>query len=59
MMTLNDALLDLVERKLVEPREAYGKAVEKVTFAAALKARGHDASFADADAAAAGRGSGG
>jgi twitching motility protein PilT len=55
MMTLNDALMDLVERKLVEPREAYGKAVEKAAFAAALKARGHDSSFAEADAAAAGR----
>ena len=52
MQTLNDALMDLVDRKLVEPREAYGKAIEKTSFAAALKARGHDASFAEADAAA-------
>ncbi|WP_277957970.1 type IV pilus twitching motility protein PilT [Anaeromyxobacter oryzisoli] len=29
MATLNDALLDLVKRKVVEPREAYAKAVAK------------------------------
>ena len=52
MMTLNDALLDLVERQLVEPREAYTKAADKTGFAAALKARGRDTSFVEADAAA-------
>ncbi len=45
MVTLNDALLELVEQKLVEPRDAYAKAVEKATFAAALKARRLDTSF--------------
>ena len=55
MMTLNDALLDLVERQLVEPREAYTKAADKTAFAAALKARGHDAAFVDADLAPAPR----
>jgi len=49
MATLNDALLDLVERQVVEPREAYTKAADKTGFAAALKARGHDASFIEAD----------
>ena len=49
-MTLNDALLDLVDRQLVEPREAYTKAADKTAFASALKARGHDASFVEADA---------
>ncbi len=29
MVTLNDALLDLVKRKLVDPREAWSKAVAK------------------------------
>ena len=40
MITLNDALLDLVEKKQVEPDEAYMKAVEKAGFAAQLKAKG-------------------
>ena len=29
MQTLNDALFDLVKKKLVEPQEAYGKAIHK------------------------------
>jgi twitching motility protein PilT len=37
MVTLNDALLDLVTRKLVAPQEAYLKAVDKAGFEAALK----------------------
>ncbi|MDX2121162.1 MAG: PilT/PilU family type 4a pilus ATPase [Gemmatimonadota bacterium] len=45
MVTLNDALLELVEQKLVEPREAYMKSVEKSGFAAALKAKRFDTSF--------------
>jgi twitching motility protein PilT len=45
MVTLNDALLELVDARLVEPKEAYMKAVEKVGFAAALKAKRHDTSF--------------
>ncbi|HZH42104.1 MAG TPA: type IV pilus twitching motility protein PilT [Gemmatimonadales bacterium] len=40
MITLNDALLDLVEKKMVEPDEAYMKAVEKAGFAAQLKSKG-------------------
>src|SRR5437016_1519447 len=40
MVTLNDALLDLVEKKVVEPDEAYMKSVEKSGLAASLKARG-------------------
>jgi twitching motility protein PilT len=40
MVTLNDALLDLVDRKVIEPDEAYVKAVEKTGMLAALKARG-------------------
>jgi len=40
MITLNDALLELVEKKQVEPDEAYMKAVEKAGFAAQLKAKG-------------------
>jgi twitching motility protein PilT len=45
MVTLNDALLELVDAKQVEAKEAYMKAVEKAGFAAALKARKHDVSF--------------
>ncbi|HET8649187.1 MAG TPA: type IV pilus twitching motility protein PilT [Gemmatimonadales bacterium] len=45
MVTLNDALLDLVERKLVEPQEAYLKAVDKTGLLTSLKARRHDTSF--------------
>ncbi len=45
MITLNDALMELVDGKLVEPKEAYMKSVDKTGFAAALKARRHDTSF--------------
>jgi twitching motility protein PilT len=40
MGTLNDALLDLVEKKLIEPDEAYLKSMEKAGLSAALKAKG-------------------
>jgi twitching motility protein PilT len=45
MVTLNDALIELVDARMVEPKEAYMKAVEKAGFAAALKAKRHDVSF--------------
>ena len=45
MVTLNDALMELVDNRLVEPKEAYMKSVEKTGFAAALKAKRHDTSF--------------
>jgi len=45
MVTLNDALIELVDSKQVEPKEAYMKAVEKAGFAAALKAKRYDVSF--------------
>jgi len=45
MVTLNDALMELVEAKQVEPKEAYMKAVEKAGFAAALKAKRYDVPF--------------
>ena len=41
MVTLNDALLDLVERKEISPDEAYMKSVEKAGLQASLKAKGH------------------
>ena len=45
MVTLNDALMELVDAKLVEPKEAYVKAVEKTGLAAALRAKKYDVSF--------------
>ena len=41
MLTLNDALLDLVEKKEISADEAYMKSVEKAGLAASLKAKGH------------------
>lgn len=49
MVTLNDALMELVEQKVVEPREAYLKAAEKSAFAQALKARRFDTAFLGSD----------
>jgi twitching motility protein PilT len=45
MVTLNDALMELVDAKLVEPKEAYMKSVEKQGILAALKAKRYDVSF--------------
>jgi twitching motility protein PilT len=45
MVTLNDALLELVDGKVVEAKEAYMKSVEKAGFVAGLKAKRHDVSF--------------
>src|SRR5712671_4756689 len=41
MLTLNDALLDLVEKKEISPDEAYMKSVEKAGLAGSFKAKGH------------------
>jgi len=40
MVLMNDSLLDLVKRKIVEPREAYAKAVDKNTLAGMFSANG-------------------
>ena len=57
MVTMNDALVELVDSKQVEPQEAYLKATDKVGIINMLKQRGKDVSFADADdARAAGAG---
>ena len=45
MVMLNDALLELVDQKQVEPKEAYLRAADKSTFAAALKTKRYDTSF--------------
>jgi twitching motility protein PilT len=49
MVTMNDALIDLVDNKLVEPQEAYLKATDKSGILHMLKQRGKDTSFADAE----------
>jgi len=48
MITLNDCLLDLVEKKLITPDEAYVKSIEKSMLLQALKARGHTVTMATA-----------
>jgi len=40
MVTLNDSLLDLVEKKVIDADEAYVRSVEKGGMAASLKAKG-------------------
>jgi twitching motility protein PilT len=48
MVTLHDALLELVDSGAVEPREAWLRAADKAAFLAALKAKGHSTAFIDA-----------
>src|SRR5437870_1604246 len=45
MLTLNDALVELVEKKEISPDEAYMRSVEKTGLAASLKAKGHKVTF--------------
>ena len=47
MITLGDALIELVDSGQVEPKEAYMKSADKIAFLALLRARNHDTSFAD------------
>ncbi len=54
MVTLNDALLELVDNGSIEPAEGYVKAVDKTMFLGAIKARGLDTSFAEDPGAAGG-----
>ena len=53
MVTLNDALMNLVTKKLVAPEEAYTKAVDKAGFEGLLKRAGVDTRFVSTSAAAA------
>jgi len=50
MVTLNDALVELIETQQVTSDEAYTHAVDKAGFVGALKAKGLDVSFAEPDA---------
>jgi twitching motility protein PilT len=52
MVTLNDALIDLVDANLVEARDAYVKASDKHGFAGMLKSHKHDTTFLEGDLAA-------
>ena len=52
MVTLNDALIELVDGKLIEPAEGYSKAVDKVMYVNSLKSRGIDVGFAETEAGA-------
>jgi twitching motility protein PilT len=52
MMTLNDALMDLVTKKLVAPEEAYAKAVDKGGMEVLLKRAGWNPQTAQPAAAA-------
>ncbi|MDZ4675509.1 MAG: PilT/PilU family type 4a pilus ATPase [Gemmatimonadota bacterium] len=47
MILLNDALMDLVEKKEVEPREAYLKSSDKASLLTSLKQRGFTTTFLD------------
>jgi twitching motility protein PilT len=59
MVTMNDALIELVDSNQVEPQEAYLKATDKVGIIHMLKQRGKDVSFASVeDAKAAGAAAG-
>jgi twitching motility protein PilT len=41
MMTLNDALMDLVTKGLVDPVEAFAKSASKADFKSLLARNGH------------------
>ena len=46
MVSLNDALMELVTQKIVAPEEAYQKSVDKTSFEGLLKRAGIDTKFA-------------
>jgi twitching motility protein PilT len=48
MVTLNDALVELVDRKEIAPDEAYIRSIEKSGIVATLKAKGHKLTLATA-----------
>ena len=45
MVTLNDALLELVESGAIEPREAYLKSSDKAGLLGSLKGKGINTAF--------------
>ncbi len=58
MVTLNDALVQLVKKGMIEPDEAYLRAVDKLGIVKMLKATGKDLSFLDSEKELAGAGTG-
>ena len=51
MVLMNESLTDLVKRKVVEPQEAYAKAVDKAGLLAQLRKNGIETPWATAEAA--------
>ncbi|MEW6686461.1 MAG: type IV pilus twitching motility protein PilT [Candidatus Edwardsbacteria bacterium] len=47
MITLNDALMELVNKKIVEPKEAYAKAIDKADILNQLKRDGYNTRFVE------------
>jgi twitching motility protein PilT len=47
MVMLNDALIELVKKKMVEPKDAYIKSMDKIDLLNQLKRDGFDTSFVD------------
>ena len=45
MCLMNDSLLDLVRRRVIEPKEAYAKAVDKAALVGMMGAAGLDTSL--------------
>jgi twitching motility protein PilT len=52
MCLMADSFIDLVRRKVVEPQEAWAKAVDKAGLIAQFKRNGIDTSWAPADPSA-------
>jgi twitching motility protein PilT len=59
MCLMNEAFTDLVKRKVVDPREAYAKALDKTGLLAMFKKAGIDTSWAPAEATPGGASSSG
>jgi twitching motility protein PilT len=49
MCQMNDSFMDLVRRKVIEPQEAYGRAMDKTGLLATFKKNAIDTSWAPAD----------
>ncbi|HAD81141.1 TPA: type IV pili twitching motility protein PilT [Candidatus Edwardsbacteria bacterium] len=47
MVMLNDALMEIVKKKIVEPKDAYIKSMDKIDLLNQLKRDGFDTSFVD------------
>ena len=46
---MNDSFLDLVKRKIVDPKEAYAKTLDKASLLASFKKNNIDTSWAPAE----------